>query len=118
MLAFSVFLIVVLVGLLFIADALQVFADNGTSTAEESADSESGRVDTASFRFDRADSLRDVIGTYGEIPIYRYAEIGGAPYEFDHIYCTTGEMVVPAEARCIAPGLVYSPLRRHGAPST
>lgn len=117
LLVFGTFVIVVLVGLLYFADALHVFSDEGTSAADEGADSEPERFDTGSFRFDIADTLSDVIGTYGEIPIHRYAQIGGASYEFDHVYCPAGKMVMQADARCLAPGLVYSPLRQDAARS-
>lgn len=117
LLVFGTAVIAVLVGLLFFADALHVFMDERASAADEGADSAPERVDTGSFQFDIADTLREVIGTYGEIPIHRYAEIGGRSYEFDHVYCPAGKMAVQAGARCLAPGLVYSPLRQGAAPS-
>lgn len=116
LLAFGTFLIVVLVGLLYIADALQVFIDQGTVAADEEADSEPEHVDMGSLNFDVADHVRHLIGIYGETPIYRYAEIGGASYEFDHVYCPVGKMVLRADARCLAPGLVYSPAHLCAAP--
>lgn len=116
-LLFSPFLLVALVALLYIADALHVAANKGASESEAGADSESERFDDAgAFQFDIADTLRDVIGTYGEVPIYRYAEIGGALYEFDYVYCHEAKMIVPSEARCLAPGLVYSQTRPVAAP--
>lgn len=114
----SPFFIVVLVGLLYFADVLHSSSDEGSPATEEGADSDTEwRDDVGAFHFDMAVNLRDVIGTYGDMPIHRYAEIGGAPYEFDYVYCPEGKMVVPANARCLAPGLVYSPARLSAAPS-
>jgi hypothetical protein len=117
LLAFSAFLIVVLGGLLFISDALHAFTDNGSAAAEEGADSEPALCDTGYCHFDVAANLKDVIGTYHDIPIHRYAEIGGASYEFDHVYCPGGKLTLHADARCLAPGLVYSPLHLDAAAS-
>lgn len=96
---------------------VHVFTDEEASADEEGAGADPESFDTGSFQFDIADNLTDVIGTYGEIPIHRYAEIGGASYEFDHVYCSAGKMIVQVDARCLVPGLVYSPTRLAAAPS-
>lgn len=110
LLAFSIFVIVVFMGLLYFIDALHVFTDEESSACEEEGGADSKRGDIGCFQFDLADKLTDVIGTYGETPIHRYAQIGGVSYEFAHVYCHACKMVVQADARCLAPGFVYLPV--------
>ncbi len=101
------FVVVLLCVSVYYFDALQDVTKGWTSDAGDDAEDEAGDIGT--FHFDIPDSLRDVIGTYGGVPIHRHADIGGAPYEFAYIYCQSTRMVLQADARCIAPGLVYFP---------
>ena len=58
--------------------------------------------------FDRAETVSEPIGRYRDAPIYRYAVIGGKNYQFAHILPGESFLTLPAEGRCLAPGLVYA----------
>lgn len=60
--------------------------------------------------YDLPDKLMDAIGSYRDAPIYRYAIIGGQPYQFDHVCPPGGEKSGQEGQRCVAPGLIYLPL--------
>lgn len=63
------------------------------------------------LQFSHPDQVREVIGTYRDAPIYRYAVIDGQHYQFDRI-CPIDEaarLELDAEERCLRPGLVYMP---------
>jgi hypothetical protein len=56
-----------------------------------------------------ADHVREPIGTYKDVPIYRYVVIDNDLYEFDYI-CPfeEGAMILQKCQRCVAPGMVYT----------
>lgn len=61
------------------------------------------------WHYAHADHMRDPIGSFKNVPIYRYAVIDDDIYEFDHI-CPfeEGAMILQKDQRCVAPGLVYT----------
>lgn len=111
LIGFGMLFIIVLFALLYFAEVLDKLAGDSTFSNGRELNSEQGEGDAAIFNFDEADNINDVIGSYSGILIYRYATIDGVLYEFDHIYSSKGKIVVRAESRCLAPGLVYSPTR-------
>ena len=70
------------------------------------------QASSPSFRFDRPDNVAEVIGSYMGAQIYRYAAIHGVECQFDHIFPPEGRMEEEKGACCLAPGLVYLPVRR------
>ena len=57
--------------------------------------------------FYRPERVEELIGTYRDAQIYRYAIIQGRTYQFDRILPPECAMTVDVEERCVAPGLVY-----------
>lgn len=65
-------------------------------------------------QFDRPERVAELIGSYRDAHIYRYAVIQGRVYQFDRVCPPESGMALDEEERCVAPGLVYqaSPLQR------
>jgi hypothetical protein len=59
------------------------------------------------FIFERPERVEELIGSYRDAQIYRYAVIQGRLYEFDRICPNEKDMGIDKEERCLAPGLVY-----------
>jgi hypothetical protein len=59
------------------------------------------------IRYDHPERVEELIGTYCDAQIYRYAVIHGRTYQFDRILPPESGMRLEPEERCIAPGLAY-----------
>jgi len=64
-------------------------------------------LDSRHQGFHRPERVEEPIGSYRDAQIYRYAVIQGRVYQFDRILPPETGMVVDADERCVAPGLVY-----------
>lgn len=58
-------------------------------------------------RFDQPERVEELIGSYRDTQIYRFAVIHGRTYQFDRVYPPESRMQLEADERCVAPGLVY-----------
>ncbi|HEY8609477.1 MAG TPA: hypothetical protein VIM12_20365 [Noviherbaspirillum sp.] len=65
--------------------------------------------------FCRPDQVADQIGTYRDMPIFRYVMIQGRAYQFDRVCLPECRDEVDKDERCVAPGLVYQECRAPGA---
>lgn len=63
------------------------------------------------LRYDMPERVFDVIGSYMDAPIYRFAVFNGEQYQFDYIRPQALDDLQP-EHRCIRPGLLYRPCGR------
>ncbi|HZW22603.1 hypothetical protein [Noviherbaspirillum sp.] len=57
--------------------------------------------------FDRPERVEELIGTYRDTEIFRYAVIHGRTYQFDRVCPPDSGMRLEADERCLEPGLVY-----------
>jgi hypothetical protein len=67
-----------------------------------------GAASSDQARFDKADTVDEVIGQYMDTPVYRRIVIAGVDYEFDHIDppgCAIGRR---SKERYLRPGVVYA----------
>ncbi|HZW14344.1 MAG TPA: hypothetical protein VFF81_14290 [Noviherbaspirillum sp.] len=71
-------------------------------------------------QFVRPERVAELIGTYRDAHIYRYAIIHGRVYQFDRVCPPESKMALNEEECCVAPGLVYqaSSLQRLPAEKT
>ena len=58
-------------------------------------------------QFARPERVAEMIGTYHDAHIYRYAVIQGRVYQFDRVCPPESEMALGEEECWVAPGLVY-----------
>ena len=59
------------------------------------------------MRFDRPERVEELIGSYRDTQIFRYAVIHGLTYQFDRVCPPDSGMRLETDERCVAPGLVY-----------
>jgi hypothetical protein len=99
-------------GLIFFFWALKDGLGNVEDDIENLGLLNSRRLTSASQApiYDCPEKVLDVIGSYKDRPIFRYAVIQGLYYRFDHIYTPGIPVRVDKGARCLAPGLVYIPV--------
>ena len=57
--------------------------------------------------FDRPERVEELIGSYRDTQIFRFAVIHGRTYQFDRVSPPDLGMRLEADERCVAPGLVY-----------
>jgi hypothetical protein len=74
-----------------------------------------GRDTAGQARYVAPEKLTELIGSYGDTPIFRYAVIEGKEYQFDHVQPADLRGELQANERCIAPGLVYVRCATDGA---
>ncbi|OWW22178.1 hypothetical protein [Noviherbaspirillum denitrificans] len=59
------------------------------------------------LRFDLPERVDELIGSYRDSQIFRYAVIQGRTYQFDRVCPPGSGMSVEPDERYVAPGLVY-----------
>ena len=97
-------------GLLFLFWALKEGLGHVESDIESMGLVPDGRnmmAQSGPVRFDRPERVEELIGSYRDTEIYRYAVIHGRTYEFDRVCPPDSGMRLDADERCVAPGLVY-----------
>lgn len=102
--------IVLWVGLLFFFWALKEGLGHVESDIESLGLLQNGRqplLHRGSMHFDRPERVAERIGTYRDVPIYRFAVICGQEYQFDRVCPPDSGMALRAGERCLEPGLVY-----------
>lgn len=67
-------------------------------------------------QFDRPERVAEVIGSYRDTQIYRYAVIHGRVYQFDRVCPPESGMALGDDERCVEPGLVYQACSLQGLP--
>lgn len=75
--------------------------------AGESSDFGKNGMRSKNSRYAHPEKVLDPIGSYQDVPIYRYAIIEGKRYQFDHVCPSVETLTLPERQRCLAPGLVY-----------
>ncbi|RJF95410.1 hypothetical protein [Noviherbaspirillum saxi] len=109
--------VVLWVGLLFFFWALKEGLGRVESDIEAMGLVRHGRGGTGITgkpRFYLPERVAELIGTYGDAQIYRYAVIQGRTYQFDRICPPDCDMPLDPDERCVAPGLVYQECTDHG----
>ena len=96
-------------GLLFFFWALKEGLSHVESDIESMGLVPNGRVMAQSgpVRFERPERVEELIGSYRDTQIFRYAVIHGLTYQFDRVCPPETAMRLEADERCVAPGLVY-----------
>lgn len=59
------------------------------------------------IHYHHPDKVSEIIGSYLDADIHRYATIDGRQYEFNRIYPPGCGGFIAFDERCVAPGLVY-----------
>ncbi len=110
-LAFMVFALAFIFGLSYLTSLWLGEDGKLLLDVDEKRDASNDAISTiADVNFDKADSLIELIGSYGRNNIYRFALFGNIRYQFDHILLPCDKTSPQHRSRCIAPGLVYLPL--------
>jgi hypothetical protein len=59
------------------------------------------------FGYVHPDKVAELIGSYGDAPIYRYAYVDGQCFQFDHARPVNAGWLLKDGELCLEPGLVY-----------
>lgn len=98
------------VGLLFFFWALKEGLSHVESDIESMGLVPNGRqvvTENGPAGFDRPERVEEMIGSYCDAQIYRYAVIHGRAYQFDRVCPPDSGMRLESDERYVAPGLVY-----------
>jgi hypothetical protein len=103
-----VFLEIILwVGLLFFFWALKEGLGRVEADIDALGIANNARALRSSAAFHQPEQVAQNIGTYFDMPIFRYVLIQGRSYQFDRVCPPEHRTMVEQEERCVAPGLVY-----------
>jgi hypothetical protein len=87
--------------------ALRCLQSRDEAPARQEPESPADAPAAPTLRFDRADSVTEIVGSYMGQPIYASVIIEGVRYEYERVLPSEHGQPLPEGARCIEPGIVY-----------